>query len=349
MTTPTELFNYELPEELIAQEPLVERASSRLLKMDRATGGVRHSVFSEIPSMLNPGDLLVVNETKVFPARLRVKKETGAEIELLFLKKIDDVSWDALARPGRRLKEGTLLYHGSGTENPFCVVAEKSDSGVVRVSLNALRGDELFEFLSANGETPLPPYIKKKSDDPERYQTVYAGMPGSSAAPTAGMHFTKELLAQCESAGASFAKVTLHIGLDTFRPVATPTLEEHVMHSEYYDVPDSVARAVLATRKAGGRVIAVGTTSVRSLESWAVSGGDGLPAGGSCGDTRLFIFKREQFRVTDAIITNFHLPGTTLLAMICAFAGRENVLAAYGESVRMKYRFFSFGDAMFIS
>lgn len=349
MTTPTELYYYELPEELIAQEPLAERASSRLLTMDRATGGVRHSVFSEIPSMLKPGDLLVVNETKVFPARLRVKKETGAEIELMFLKKINDVSWDALARPGRRLKEGTPLYFGNIADQPFCQVAEKFHSGVVRVTMNEFRGDALFDFLSVHGETPLPPYIKKKSDDPGRYQTVYAGIPGSSAAPTAGMHFTNELLSQCESAGASFAKVTLHIGLDTFRPVTTPTLEEHVMHSEYYEVPDSVAKAVLATRLGGGRVIAVGTTSVRSLESWAVSGGDGLPAGGSRGDTRLFIFKREQFRVTDAIITNFHLPGTTLLAMICAFAGRENVLDAYAEAVGMKYRFFSFGDAMFIS
>lgn len=351
MPTPTELYDYYLPPELIAQEPLADRTASRLLVLRRKDGRVSHRAFREAPDMLRPGDLLIVNNSKVFPARLFARKDTGAEIELLFLRELEAGRWEALAKPGKRLREGTALFHDAAPGGRLCRAIENKGDGIWTFELApeiAAASGGLEAFLAAHGETPLPPYVKKKIDDPERYQTVYAAAAGSTAAPTAGMHFTGELLKRAEEAGAKIASVTLHIGLGTFKPVSAECLEDHRMHTERFIMPDETAAAVRHAKLSGGRVIAVGTTSARTLESWALRGGDKLPERGAAGDTSLFIYRREQFRVVDAMITNFHLPRTTLLAMICAFAGRDHALAAYREAVEAKYRFFSFGDAMMI-
>ncbi len=349
MPTETRLFDYDLPPELIAQVPLEKRERSRLLVIHRDTGEIQHRTFTDIHEYVEPGDLFVVNDTRVFPARLFVKKPTGANVELLFLKPVDEdkSAWNALARPGRRLREGTELFHGS-LPGPFCRLGEKHEDG--SWTLEALPRP-LIPFLEKYGIVPLPPYIKKTISDPNRYQTIYADRNGSAAAPTAGLHFTDPLIRRIEKTGASFAKVTLHIGLDTFKPVSTEFIEDHAMHSETYYVTDIAARAVAGSIRDGGRIVAVGTTAVRSLESWAAGRSrDALARAlsGREGDTTLFISRRSQFSATDALITNFHLPRSTLLILVSAFAGHEIIRRAYAEAIKEKYRFYSFGDAMLI-
>jgi len=344
----TDLLDYELPQELIAQRPLEDRSGSRLLVMDRRKRSIRHRRFTDLAEYLRPGDLLVLNDSRVFPARLFLRKETGAKIELLFLRALGgERRWEALARPGRKLREGMELYH-EALPGPFCRMAEKKERGLWNVEV--IEGP-LLEFLDTHGVTPLPPYVKKSIGDPGRYQTVYAAETGSTAAPTAGMHFTGSLMAGLEDIGVRFARVTLHIGIDTFRPISEKFVADHDMHTEHYSVTAGAALAVADTIRLGGRVVAVGTTAVRTLESWAAGrsreeiAADPRPASG---DTDLFIYEKEQFSLVDAMITNFHLPKTTLLALVCAFAGREFVLEAYGEAIRERYRFYSFGDAMLI-
>jgi len=340
----TKLFEYDLPEELIAQNPLEKRDGSRLLVIDRRTGGMQHKLFSDLPGYVRKGDLFIVNDSRVLRARVILKKETGGRVELLFLRSRGGKKWSALARPGKRLAEGTPLYHES-LPAPLCRVVRKLDSGICEVEVAP---DDLPAFLELHGDVPLPPYIKKKISDPERYQTVYSGETGSAAAPTAGLHFTNELMEKIRAAGGSFSRVTLHVGIDTFRPIATEYVEDHEIHSEYFAVPDETAAAVAAAAENGGRVIAVGTTSVRALESWSALNKGKSRRAGSEGETRLFIYDKSQFTATDAMITNFHLPRSTLLAMVSAFCGAELLREAYNEAVRRKYRFFSFGDAMLI-
>jgi len=349
LPTETRLFDYDLPPELIAQVPLENRERSRLLVIHRDTGEIEHRMFTDIIEYVRPGDLFVANDTRVFPARLFVKKPTGANIELLFLKPVDKekTAWNVLARPGRRLREGTSLFHDS-LSGPFCRLAEKHENG--SWTAEALPRP-LIPFLEKYGVVPLPPYIKESISDPNRYQTIYAEKDGSAAAPTAGLHFTAPLIRRIEKTGASFTKVTLHIGLDTFKPVSAEFIEDHQMHSETYCVTDDAARAVAGSIRGGGRVVAVGTTAVRALESWAA----GRPRhelaralSGGEGDTNLFIRRRSQFFTTDALLTNFHLPRSTLLILVSAFAGHEIIRRAYEEAIRERYRFYSFGDAMLI-
>lgn len=345
MSIETKLYDYELPQELIAQTPLVNREESRLMVIHRDTGAIEHRRFSDIVEYVRSGDLFVVNDTRVFPARLFVKKKTGARIELLLLKPVDEPNglWRALARPGRRLDIGTELFHDTH-ELPFCRMIEKHEAGEWTIEATPR---PLIPFLETHGIVPLPPYIKNTIPDPNRYQTVYATRNGSAAAPTAGLHFTPPLISRVENAGARFANVTLHIGLDTFKPVSTDLIEDHKMHSEIYYVPDETAlSASEAARK--GRVVAVGTTAVRALESWAADREPDSAVSGSSGETRLFIFKREQFKAVDVMITNFHLPRSTLLILVSAFAGLELTRRAYEEAVKERYRFYSFGDAMLI-
>jgi len=342
-------FDFELPERLIAQSPLKERTASRLMALDKRTGAVRHLHFPDLLELLHPGDLLVMNDTKVLPARLYGwKADTGANAELLLLKDLGEGRWETLARPGKRLRSGTVLHFGDSKEEPLLeatVVAETEDGGRVV----EFRYEGVFlEVLERLGTMPLPPYIKERLDDPNRYQTVYAKHPGSAAAPTAGLHFTEQFLDRVRERGVRTAPVTLHVGLGTFRPVSAETVEEHRMHEEYYEVPEATARLIRETRSAGGRVVAIGTTSARTLETAAariLSGEDDDLRGW----TNIFIYPGYEFKLVDALLTNFHLPKSTLLMMISALAGRDNVLAAYREAVEREYRFFSFGDAMFIS
>ncbi|HOO55649.1 MAG TPA: tRNA preQ1(34) S-adenosylmethionine ribosyltransferase-isomerase QueA [bacterium] len=343
----TTQFDYDLPQELIAQDPLANRENSRLMVLNRKEQSIEHRTFKDITEYLGAGDLLVLNDSRVFPARLFVRKKTGANIELFFLEPIDRDKglWKVLARPGRRISVGMELVHDEA--NPFCRVVEKHDKGIWTIEIISV---QLMDFLQKYGIIPLPPYIKKKLDNAERYQTVYAEKPGSSAAPTAGLHFTEQLMKEVENRGAKFEKVTLHIGIDTFRPISTEYIEDHQMHSEWYSVSDSSAEAVYDTKTAGGRVIAVGTTSVRTLESWAagISEPPYIRPEGNSGDTNLFIFENSQFRVIDSMVTNFHLPRSTLLTLVSAFAGRDFIRRAYREAIDREYRFFSFGDAMLI-
>ena len=334
-------FSYDLPEELIAQDPLSDRSSSRLLVLDKTTGEMKDDVFRNIGSYLVPGDLLVRNVTRVIPARLfGVKEETGARIEVLLLTRKSGSDWDVLVKPSRKVKEGTVLSFGGRMTG---TILEKGEEGghVIRFAYDGI----FEEILDELGEMPLPPYIHHKLEDRERYQTVYARENGSAAAPTAGLHFTEELLASLRDAGVEIADVTLHVGLGTFRPVKTEDVESHHMHSEFRIVSKETADLVNRARAEGRRVIAVGTTSLRTLESSA--GEDGSLRAGS-GWTDIFIYPGYRFRVTDALITNFHLPESTLLMLVSALAGRERILAAYEHAVREKYRFFSFGDAMLI-
>ena len=333
-------FDYELPEALIAQTPVEPRDSSRLLVLDRQSGDMRHQIFSQIVDHIQPGDLLIANDTKVMPARLLGKRaDTGGRVEVFLLHRRSQDLWEVLVKPGKRMRPGQRVWFDDSLS---CVVEDVTEYGgrIVRFLYEGL-----FEtVLDALGETPLPPYIHQKLADPDRYQTVYARERGSAAAPTAGLHFTPELMNKVRDKGASFAFVTLNIGLGTFRPVRIESIADHVMHREFYSIsPDTVDR-ILENKRQGGRIIAVGTTAVRTLESAAVTGQ--LTAGSAWSD--LFIYPGFQFRIIDALITNFHLPQSTLLMLVSAFAGRENVLAAYREAVRQNYRFFSFGDAMFI-
>lgn len=336
-------FYFDLPQELIAQDPLEDRSSSRLLVLDKDTGAMEHRIFKNITEYLRPGDCLVINDTKVIPARLfGVKKETGARVEILLLKRKENDIWETLVKPGKKAKPGTELVFGEGLLT--AVVLETADDGN---RLIQFRYEGLFEeLLDRLGQMPLPPYITHELQDKNRYQTVYAKHDGSAAAPTAGLHFTEELLGQIEEMGVKIAHVTLHVGLGTFRPVKAENILDHHMHSEFYMVEESEARKVNETRAAGGRVICVGTTSCRTVESASTE--DGILKAGT-GWTEIFIYPGYRFKALDGLITNFHLPESTLVMLVSALAGREHILDAYQTAVKEGYRFFSFGDAMFIA
>lgn len=336
-------FYFELPEELIAQDPLEDRSSSRLLVLDKVTGKTKHHVFKEILEYLRPGDCLVLNNTKVLPARLYgVKEDTGAAIEVLLLKRKENDVWETLVKPGKKARPGTRLLFGDGCLRAEVLEVVEEGNRLIRFSYEGI----FEEILDRLGEMPLPPYITHKLQDKNRYQTVYAKYEGSAAAPTAGLHFTDQLLSQIADKGVETAYVTLHVGLGTFRPVKVDNLLEHHMHSEYYEVTQEAADKINRVKVAGGRIICVGTTSCRTVESAADEKGM-VQAG--CGNTEIFIYPGYQFKVLDCLITNFHLPESTLVMLVSALAGRENVLAAYQEAIRERYRFFSFGDAMFIT
>lgn len=335
-------FYYDLPEELIAQDPLEDRSSSRLLVLDRKTGEREHRVFRELVEFLNPGDCLVVNNTRVIPARLMgVKEGTGAGIEVLLLKRCEDNVWETLVKPGKKARPGARISFGDGLLVGEVLEVVEEGNRRIRFTYEGI----FEEILERLGQMPLPPYITHELKDKNRYQTVYAKHEGSAAAPTAGLHFTPELLKVIEDKGVRLAHVTLHVGLGTFRPVKVEDVTQHHMHSEFYMIEEEQAGLINETRAAGGRVICVGTTSCRTLESAADENGV-LHAGS--GWTDIFIYPGYRFKLMDALITNFHLPESTLLMLVSAFAGKEQVMAAYEEAVRERYRFFSFGDAMFI-
>lgn len=334
-------YFYELPQELIAQDPLADRSSSRLMAVDRNTGKYEHKVFSDIVDFLDPGDCLVLNNTKVIPARLLGKREgTGGHVEVLLLKRINATDWETLVKPGKSCRPGQKLDFGEGTLKAEVLEVVEDGNRIVRFHFDGI----FEEILDKLGEMPLPPYITHKLADPTRYNTVYAKYDGSAAAPTAGLHFTPELLKKIEDKGISLAYVTLHVGLGTFRPVKEDVITDHKMHTESYQVTKDTADLINRTKAEGGRVICVGTTSCRTVESCA--GDDGTVHPGS-GETSIFIYPGYKFKVMDGLITNFHLPESTLIMLVSAFAGRENVLSAYEEAVRERYRFFSFGDACF--
>ena len=335
-------FYYELPEELIAQDPLEDRSSSRLLVLDKKTGETEHHVFREIVNYLDPGDCLVINDTKVIPARLiGAKEETGAKIEVLLLKRGADDVWETLVKPGRKAKPGTRISFGDGLLTGEVVDIVDEGNRLIRFEYDGI----FEEILDRLGQMPLPPYITHQLKDKDRYNTVYAEHPGSAAAPTAGLHFTPELLEKIRDKGVDIAHVTLHVGLGTFRPVKVDDVENHHMHSEFYMIDETAAEKINRAKENGKRVICVGTTSCRTIESAADENGR-LKA--CSGWTDIFIYPGYQFRILDALITNFHLPESTLVMLVSALAGRDHVLAAYEEAVRERYRFFSFGDAMFI-
>lgn len=335
-------FYYDLPEELIAQDPLLDRSSSRLMHLDKKTGEIQHTDFKHIVNYLNPGDCLVINDTRVIPARLYGSKVgTDAGIEILLLKRKENNIWETLVKPGKKAKPGTKISFGDGL-----LIGEVLDIVEEGNRLIQFTYDGIFEeILDQLGEMPLPPYITHKLQDKERYQTVYAKNEGSAAAPTAGLHFTKELLQQIQDMGVKIAHVTLHVGLGTFRPVKVDDVENHHMHSEFYVVEEDQAKLINDTKKNGGRVISVGTTSCRTLESATDENGI-LQA--KSGWTEIFIYPGYKFKMIDALITNFHLPESTLLMLVSALAGKEHIMKAYEEAVRERYRFFSFGDAMMI-
>ena len=336
-------FYFDLPQELIAQDPLEDRSSSRLLVLDKETGAVEHRVFRDIVSYLRKGDCLVINDTKVIPARLYgVKEGTQAKIEVLLLKRRADDVWEVLVKPGRKARPGAVIQFGEGLLTGKVIDVVEEGNRLIQFSYQGI----FEEILDQLGQMPLPPYITHQLKDKNRYQTVYAKHEGSAAAPTAGLHFTEELLKQIEEKGVKIAHVTLHVGLGTFRPVKVDNVQDHHMHSEFYIVEEEEAKKINDTKKACGRVIRVGTTSCRTLESAA--GEDGVLKAGS-GWTDIFIYPGYRFKILDALITNFHLPESTLVMLVSALAGREHVLAAYEEAIRERYRFFSFGDAMFIA
>lgn len=333
-------FNFDLPQELIAQDPLLDRSSSRLLVMDKQTGEIEHRHFRDILSYLKEGDCLVINDTKVIPARLfGVKEGTEAKIEILLLKRRENDIWETLVKPGKKAKEGTVISFGDGLLKGTVIDVVEEGNRLIQFSYDGI----FEEILDRLGQMPLPPYITHQLQDKNRYQTVYAKHEGSAAAPTAGLHFTKELLEEIEKKGISIARVTLHVGLGTFRPVKVDTIESHHMHSEFYMVEEAEAKKVNDTKKNGGRIICVGTTSCRTVESASTE--DGILKAGS-GWTEIFIYPGYRFKTLDCLITNFHLPESTLVMLVSALAGREHVLHAYEEAIKERYRFFSFGDAM---
>ena len=337
----TDDFDYDLPKELIAQTPLLKRDESKLLVLDKETGKVEHKKFYDIIDYLNPGDALVINDTKVIPARIIGEKEdTGAVIELLLLKDLGDV-WECLAKPQKRLKVGTIISFGNGLLRAS--VSEIKDEGITIVKL--IYDGILMEILEKLGTMPLPPYIHEKLADQGRYQTVYAKDYGSAAAPTAGLHFTEELLKRIENKGIKIVHVTLHVGLGTFRPVMVTDVTKHKMHTEHFIVSKEAANTLNEVRSSGGKIIAVGTTSVRTLETIMQNNDKFVPM---VGDTSIFIYPGYKFKAIDALITNFHLPKSTLVMLVSAFASREKILNAYNIAIKNDYRFFSFGDAMFI-
>ena len=335
-------FYFDLPQELIAQDPLEDRSSSRLLVLDKKTGKTQHRIFKDIVEYLRPGDCLVINDTKVIPARLfGVKKDTGAKIEVLLLKRRENDIWETLVKPGKKAKPGTVIDFGDGILTGTVIETVDDGNRLIQFSYEGI----FEEILDRLGQMPLPPYITHQLKDKNRYQTVYAKYDGSAAAPTAGLHFTPELLQQVKDMGVDIAEVTLHVGLGTFRPVKVDNILEHHMHSEFYMVTQEAADKINNAKKNGHRVICVGTTSCRTIESAADENG---MLKESSGWTEIFIYPGYQFKVLDCLITNFHLPESTLLMLVSALAGREHVLAAYEEAVKEGYRFFSFGDAMFI-
>ena len=337
-----EEYNYDLPEHLIAQTPLKTRTSSRLLVLDRDSKTYEDKTFTNLIDYLNPGDALVINDTKVIPARLiGAKEDTLAKIELLLLKEMGENTWECLAKPAKRLHVGTIITFGEGLLK--AKVDEILDEGIVHVTL--LYSGILMEILDKLGTMPLPPYIHEQLEDQSRYQTVYAEFPGSAAAPTAGLHFTKEFLSEIEKKGIKIVHITLHVGLGTFRPVNVTDITKHKMHSEYYSMGAKEADILNATKKSGGRIVAVGTTSVRTLETIASKYGEFRE---SSGNTDIFIYPGYTFKAVDALLTNFHLPKSTLIMLVSAFAGRDFIMEAYHHAVSEEYRFFSFGDAMFI-
>lgn len=336
-------FNFELPKELIAQDPLEDRASSRLLVLHKETGEIKHRHFRDILKFLRKGDCLVINDTKVIPARLLGKKtDTGAAVEVLLLKRRTDNIWETLVKPGKKMKVGAQVSFGDGLLTGTVIDVVEEGNRLIQFSYEGI----FEEILDQLGQMPLPPYITHQLKDKNRYQTVYAKHDGSAAAPTAGLHFTKELLKEIEDMGVTIAHVTLHVGLGTFRPVKADTIEDHHMHSEFYVVEDEEAKKINDTKKNGGRVICVGTTSCRTLES-AVNENGTLEA--KSGWTDIFIYPGYRFKILDCLITNFHLPESTLVMLVSALAGREHILNAYQKAVEERYRFFSFGDAMFIT
>lgn len=335
-------FYYELPEELIAQDPLEDRSSSRLLVLDRKSGAVSHHVFREITEYLKEGDCLVINDTKVIPARLIGSKiGTDAKIEVLLLKRKENNIWETLVKPGKKMKAGAKLSFGDGLLTGEVIDIVEEGNRLIRFSFEGI----FEEILDQLGQMPLPPYITHQLQDKNRYQTVYAKHSGSAAAPTAGLHFTPELLRAIEERGIEIAKVTLHVGLGTFRPVKADEITDHHMHSEFYQIDEEAAKKINRAKATGNRVICVGTTSCRTIESAADESGH-LKA--KSGWTDIFIYPGYEFRALDGLITNFHLPESTLIMLVSALAGRENVLAAYEEAVKERYRFFSFGDAMLV-
>lgn len=338
-----DLFDFHLPEELIAQTPLEERASSRLMVLNKENGQIEHDIFKNIKKYVKAGDCLVLNDTRVLPARLFGEKEdTGAKIEVLLLKQIEGDTWETLVKPAKRIKEGSVITFGNGLLSAVCV-GEKDHGG----RLLQFRYEGIFyEVLEALGEMPLPPYIKEQLDDKERYQTVYARERGSAAAPTAGLHFTEELLEELKEMGVHITFITLHVGLGTFRPVSVDDILEHQMHAEFFQVTEETAQLLNEARNAGGRIISVGTTSTRTLETIASKHNGKFVA--DSGWTDIFIYPGYEFKAIDGMITNFHLPKSTLIMLVSALAGREHVLHAYNTAVEEKYRFFSFGDAMLI-
>lgn len=335
-------FNYDLPEELIAQDPLEDRSSSRLMVLHKDTGRIEHKIFRDIIDYLNPGDCLVINDTKVIPARLMgIKEDTGAAIEVLLLKRnVDDV-WECLVKPGKKARTGARIVFGEGLLVGEIVDVIEDGNRMIKFHYEGI----FEEILDKLGQMPLPPYITHKLQDKNRYQTVYARNEGSAAAPTAGLHFTKELLEKIKEKGVNVVSITLHVGLGTFRPVKVDKIEEHHMHTETFNISKEAADTINRTRAAGGRVIAVGTTSCRTLESAAADDGT-IPA--RSGDTDIFIYPGYKFKAIDCLITNFHLPESTLIMLVSALAGRDNIMNAYETAVKERYRFFSFGDAMFI-
>lgn len=335
-------FYFDLPEELIAQIPIENRESSRLLVLDKNTGNIEHSVFSDILQHLSKGDCLVLNNTRVIPARLfGHRKDTGSAVEFLLLKRIDDNTWETLVKPGKKAKPGSIFDFGEGLMEGE--ILEVQDGGTRIIEFKYVGVFE--QILDKLGEMPLPPYIREKLEDKERYQTVYSKKEGSAAAPTAGLHFTKSLLQRIEEKGVNIVYITLHVGLGTFRPVKAENIEEHDMHHEYYEIDENSAKLINDTKEAGGKIIAVGTTSVRTLESASNEQGQ---VHAKSGWTNIFIYPGYKYKVIDRLITNFHLPESTLIMLVSALAGRENILRAYEEAIKKRYRFFSFGDAMFI-
>ncbi|KNZ71070.1 S-adenosylmethionine/tRNA-ribosyltransferase- isomerase [Thermincola ferriacetica] len=335
-------FDFELPEELIAQEPVEPRDHSRLLVVNRDNGNIEHKRFYNCIDYIEPGDVLVVNNTRVLPARLfGEKKGSGAKIEFVLLKRIDRDKWEVLVKPGKRVKPGTVIFFGGGLLEAFVLQTTESGGRLVE-----FRYEGIFEeLLDRFGQMPLPPYIKKQLDDRERYQTVYARASGSAAAPTAGLHFTEELLKKMHEKGVVIAEVMLHVGLGTFRPVKVDNVEDHRMHAEYYEINEETANLINRQRDRGHKIIAVGTTSCRALETAADSSGNLKPG---CGWTDIFIYPGYRFKAVDRLITNFHLPRSTLIMLVSAFAGKDLIMRAYQEAIAEKYRFFSFGDAMMI-
>jgi len=334
-------FYFDLPEELIAQTPLERRDASRLLLLDKNTGAIEHRHFYDLPEYLHEGDCLVMNDSRVLPARLLGSRSSGGSVELVLLRDLGEGKWECLSRPGRKTKPGTELSFGDGELRATVLDVAEGGNRIVQFHYEGI----FLEVLERLGKMPLPPYIKAELKDSERYQTVYSRELGSAAAPTAGLHFTKELLETIEAKGVKLCYVTLHVGLGTFRPVKEDEIEDHEMHSEFCIIPEDTARIVNETKKNGGRVIAVGTTSCRTLESFAREDGT-LPV--TSGWTDIFIYPGYRFKCIDALVTNFHLPESTLIMLVSALAGRENVLNAYKTAVEERYRFFSFGDAMLI-